>query len=139
MEQPISEGNGAQLRANAPYFFVADINAAVAYYRDVLGFNYERLWGDPPSFCMVYRDGLTIMLKQIGDKSLIRPNGNVAENWDAYVWVRDADVLFDEFSNRKARFAYPVCYQEEYGNREFAVRDLDGYVIAFGHHVPEKK
>lgn len=128
-----------QFQAIAPYFFVADVTKAAAYYRDVLGFSYERLWGDPPSFCMVYRDGLTIMLKQIADKSLIRPNGNVPNSWDAHVWVRDADALFAEFSDRKARIAYSVCYQEEYGNREFAVRDLDGYVIAFGHHIAAKR
>jgi hypothetical protein len=28
--------------------------------------------------------------------------------------------------------------QEEYGNREFAVRDPDGYVIAFGHNIAAK-
>ena len=134
----MGESANAQLRAIAPYFFVADVTKAAAYYRDVLGFKYERLWGEPPSFCMVDRDGLTIMLKQVADKVLIRPNGNVPESWDAYIWVRDADQLFAEFANRKARIAYPVCYQEEYGNREFAVRDLDGYVIAFGHHVPGK-
>ena len=52
---------------------------------------------------------------------------------------RDADAPFAGFSNRKARIAYPVCYQEECGNREFAVRDLDGYVIAFGRHAETKK
>src|SRR2546428_3004028 len=27
------------------------------YYRDKLGFRYERFWNDPPSFCMVKRNG----------------------------------------------------------------------------------
>jgi hypothetical protein len=26
-------------------------------YRDQLGFEYERFWGEPPGFCMVYRRG----------------------------------------------------------------------------------
>lgn len=50
-----SPSNEPQLRAIAPYFFVADIHAAAAYYRDVLGFTIDGLWGDPPSFCMPYR------------------------------------------------------------------------------------
>jgi hypothetical protein len=39
-----------ELLAIAPLFFVADINRAVRYYRDVLGFTIERIWGELPCF-----------------------------------------------------------------------------------------
>ncbi len=131
--------NQPQLHAIAPYFFVADIRTAAAYYRDVLGFTIDNLWGDPPSFCMPYRDGLTVMLKQADDRTRIRPHGSDGCTWDAYVWVRDADALCQEFAAKGARIVYGPEDKAEYGNREFAIYDVDGYLIAFGHNVAAKK
>ena len=31
----------------APYFFVADVVKSANYYRDTLGFSFERFWGEP--------------------------------------------------------------------------------------------
>lgn len=122
----------------APYFLVRDVVKAAEYYRDALGFTVRRYFGDPPSFCMPQRDGVVVMLSQSADPSIIRPNATARadDSWDAYVWVEDADALFAEVAARGARIAYPVCLQEEYGNREFAVFDLDGYRIAFGSTAP---
>ena len=33
----------------APYFIVDDVVTTANYYRDQLGFHYERFWGEPPS------------------------------------------------------------------------------------------
>ena len=49
----------------APYFIVDDVVSTANYYRDKLGFHYERFWNDPPSFCMVKRNGVVIMLAQL--------------------------------------------------------------------------
>ena len=49
----------------APYFIVEHVVATANYYRDKLGFTYDRFWGDPPSFCMVKRGGIVIMLAQV--------------------------------------------------------------------------
>jgi hypothetical protein len=48
----------------APYFIVDDVVATANFYRDRLGFRYERFCGEPPCFTMVGRNGITIMLKQ---------------------------------------------------------------------------
>jgi uncharacterized glyoxalase superfamily protein PhnB len=130
--------NAARVLGIAPYLLVRDVVAAAGYYRDALGFTVRRYFGEPPTFCMPERDGVIVMLSQAGDASVVRPNAKARgdDSWDAYVWVDDADALFAEVSGRGARIAYPVCLQEEYGNREFAVTDLDGYRIAFGSTAP---
>ena len=127
------EQDARQLFGIAPCFLVRDVVAAAEYYRDALGFRIPRFFGDPPSFCMPQRDGVVVMLSR-ADGSLVRPNAAARrdDSWDAYVWVEDADRLYAEVAARGARIAYAPCLQEEYGNREFAVRDLDGYVLAFG-------
>lgn len=80
----------------APYFLVDDVVATANYYRDKLGFSYERFWGEPPCFCMVERSGVVIMLSQVERKGVARPNRLTdpeGEAWDAYVWIEDADAL----------------------------------------------
>ncbi len=125
----------SKLLTHAPYFFVADVVKAHDYYRDVLGFKSDQIWGNPPSFCIPKRDGLNIMLSLQCEPARIIPNGADGETWDAYFWVTDADALFEEFKGKGARVVYAPCNQELYGNREFAVKDLDGYILAFAHAI----
>jgi catechol 2,3-dioxygenase-like lactoylglutathione lyase family enzyme len=40
----------------APYFIVDDVVAAAHFYRDQLGFHYERFFGDPPSAWSAVRE-----------------------------------------------------------------------------------
>ena len=134
---PTAPAIAKQLLGIAPFFLVRDAVKAAEYYRDALGFSYPRFWGEPPCFCMPHRDGLIIMLSQTQDASIIRPNAKARgdESWDAYVWVKDADALYAEVKPRGAIIAYAPVLQEEYGNREFGVRDRDGYLIAFGSNA----
>lgn len=121
----------------APYFIVDDVVATANFYREKLGFHYERFWGDPPAFCMVMRNGITIMLSQLPNKGGMRPNRLAdpdGEAWDAYVWVDDADALYDEFTKKVVKIARQICDQP-YGNRDFDVEDCNGYRLCFGHDI----
>jgi uncharacterized glyoxalase superfamily protein PhnB len=121
----------------APYFLVPDVVAAAHYYRDTLGFSFERFWGEPPSFCMVRRGGIVIMLSEIEDASLVRPNNSANREggaWDAYIWVGDADALHAEFVSKGATIARALCNQE-YGCRDFDILDLNGYRLCFGQDL----
>lgn len=62
----------------------------------------------------------------------ILPNGSQEHCWDAYVWVEGLDELFAEMKANGATIEYEPCIQEDYDMKEFAVRDPDGYVLAFG-------
>jgi predicted enzyme related to lactoylglutathione lyase len=119
----------------APYCVVDDVVATATYYRDQLGFTYERLWGDPPRFCMVFRNGIVIMLAQLETGGAMRPNRLVDPEggaWDAYVWIDDADALHAEFVAKGVKIARGLCDQP-YGCRDFDVEDCNGYRLCFGH------
>jgi predicted enzyme related to lactoylglutathione lyase len=121
----------------APYLIVDDVVATANYYRDRLGFGYERFWGEPPCFCMVRRSGVVIMLSQIGKTGAMRPNRLVdpeGEAWDAYIWIDDADALHTEFKSRQVKITRDVCDQP-YGCRDFDVEDCNGYRLCFGHDI----
>ena len=53
-----------KILAVAPVLLVRNVVESANYFRDKLGFAYDRFWGEPPNFCMVRRDGLTVMLSQ---------------------------------------------------------------------------
>jgi uncharacterized glyoxalase superfamily protein PhnB len=120
----------------APYFIVDDVVATANFYRDKLGFQYERFWGEPPCFAMVYRSGVTIMLSQLEKTGLVRPNSAADPEgegaWDAYVWVDNADALYEEFKGNGVTIARPLCDQM-YGCRDFDIQDCNGYTLCFGH------
>lgn len=125
-------GNRPRVLSSATVFLVADVVRAAEYYRDALGFHFHRFWGDPPAFCMVWRNESCVMLSLIEDAGQIRPVSTVNKAvWDAYFWVDDVDRLFNEFEANGAR-TQSAPSQQPYGVREFVAYDLDGYQLAFG-------
>jgi uncharacterized glyoxalase superfamily protein PhnB len=124
-----------QIRSVSPYFFVSDLVRAAEYYRDKLGFGFDRYWGEPPCFVMVRRDGVQFMLRSGLYGGRPQPNQVLdCDTWDAYVYVRDADRLHAEFAGKGADIVRPP-EDQDYQCRDFEVRDLDGYVLCFGQDI----
>jgi predicted enzyme related to lactoylglutathione lyase len=123
----------------APYFIVDDVVTTANYYRDKLGFHYDRFWGEPPCFCMVARCGVVIMLGQLEKAGVMRPNHTVDPEggaWDAYIWIENADALNAEFKLKGVKITRDICNQP-YGCRDFDVEDCNGYRLCFGHDLEE--
>jgi len=119
-----------------PVFLVDDIVKSAEYYRDVLGFQFERYWGEPPCFCMVRRGETEIFLsgpEQPGGKQM-RPNRSHTEAWDAYFRVSDARALCAEFRSKGANIVREPC-DTFYEMREFEVEDCNGYALCFGQDI----
>ncbi len=120
---------------SAPILLVADVVKSANYYRDKLGFTYDRFWGEPPCFCMPRRDGHIVMLSQVDDPKHIVPHYKVVPNmWNVYFWVDDVEAVYAELKERGATIDYELGVKD-YGVREFGVQDLDGYDIAFGQDL----
>ena len=129
------EGARRNLASISPFFIVNDLQTSIAYYRERLGFQLD--FQGPESdvyYAGVSRDGIGIMLKAITPDVLPCPNHTRHEwaRWDAYIYTRNPDALFDEFSRRGASFVKTLSYIDD-GLWGFEVTDADGYVIAFFH------
>jgi uncharacterized glyoxalase superfamily protein PhnB len=120
------------MRGNSPCLIVEDVVRAHTYYADRLGFRSPRMWGEPPTFCIPEREGLSVMLAQADPGRSVHVNSEHEGRFDVYFWVNDADALYEEFRGSGADV---VCEPEDqvYGMREFQVRDPDGHVLCFGH------
>jgi hypothetical protein len=122
----------AKLTASSAALLVKDVVQAANHYRDAMGFAYERFWGEPPSFVILYRDAMYLMLKQVDDAKHVVPHWTVSDKlWDVCFWVSDVEGLYAEFVRRGAKIDYGLCDQP-YGCREFGTQDLDGHDIGFG-------
>jgi predicted enzyme related to lactoylglutathione lyase len=124
----------------APYFIVDDVVSTANFYRDKLGFHYDRFWHEPPAFCMVKRQGIVIMLAQL-DETPVTKSGRIRPNrradpedgaWDAYIWIEDADALHAEYRAKGVEIVRPPLDQP-YRCRDFEINDHNGYRLCFGH------
>jgi uncharacterized glyoxalase superfamily protein PhnB len=122
----------SQVRAISPFLLVRDVKRAAAYYNDVLGFSVRRFWGEPPMFAIADREGVSVMLRQVKADETFQPNAVLEDCVDAYVSVRDADALHEDYKSKGADIVCPPETQP-YMMREFQVRDPDGHVLIFAH------
>lgn len=129
--------NKSKITGSAPILLVEDVVAAANYYRDKVGFSYERFWGDPPNFCILERNGFHLMLSQVDDSKHIVPHYKVVPYmWNVYFWVDDATKMYEEMKASGAIIDYHLG-EKDYGCLEFGIQDLDGYDIAFGEVLDE--
>lgn len=121
-----------EIAGSAPFFIVRDVRAALAFYRDRLGF--EVTFAEPagePFFGIVSRGGAMILLKGVGVEPLPNHARAAPARWDAYFSVPDPDALAAELESRQVRFSEPLKDTHD-GLRGFELRDADGYVLFFG-------
>jgi catechol 2,3-dioxygenase-like lactoylglutathione lyase family enzyme len=120
----------------APLFIVKNVPAALAFYRDRLGFDitFEGPEPDDIFFGIVQRGAAMIMFKDVGVDPVPNCTRDIKQGiarWDAYLHVPDPDALAAEFSSRDVEFLVPLADTED-GLRGFELRDADGYVLFFG-------
>ncbi len=129
----------AEIAGIAPFFIVRSVPAALAFYRDRLGFNIAFQGPSPDDifFGIVSRDAATIILKHIGVDPVPNYTRDIKQGiarWDAFLNVPDPDALAKEFASRDVEFFTPLAdeYAED-GLRGFEVKDADGYLLFFGY------
>jgi catechol 2,3-dioxygenase-like lactoylglutathione lyase family enzyme len=115
-----------------PFFIVRNLSAALAFYRDKLGFEVMfTAPADDPFFGIVSRDRAMLMLKDVEVDPLPNSQRDPSARWDAYVHVPDPDALAAEFNSRNVEFSKPLKDTHD-GLRGFEITDSDGYVLFFG-------
>ena len=119
-----------------PVLRVADVRAAAAYYVDQLGFScpddsiHEGIGDEGAVYAICRRGDIAVHLGRRREGHEIDP-GAEPNALGAYFEVPDVDALFVELRDRGADIVREPL-DEPYGMRDFSVRDLDGYNLAFG-------
>jgi catechol 2,3-dioxygenase-like lactoylglutathione lyase family enzyme len=119
------------LLAAEPLLFVADINASCEFFTRQLGFQIAFVYGEPPFFGQIVRDGARLNMRKV-----CRPAFDAdfrREEQDALsasITMDDAKPLFLEFQAAGVAF-HQSLRTEPWGARSFIVADPDGNLIAF--------
>lgn len=120
-----------QFLAAEPQLFVADLDRALKFYVDLLGFEIGFSYGDPPFYSQVVRGGARINFRCIDgavfDRSLREREGDVLA---ATVALDVAGPLFEEYRAAGVAF-HQALRTEAWGAETFIVADPDGNLIAF--------
>ena len=120
----------------APLFIVRDVPAALAFYRDRLGFEITFQGPEPNDifFGIVQRDAAVIMFKDVGLDPIPNYTRDIGQGWapwDAYLHVPDPDALAAEFLSRNVELTQPLKDDDD-NLRGFTLKDAGGYVLFFG-------
>jgi catechol 2,3-dioxygenase-like lactoylglutathione lyase family enzyme len=118
------------LLAAEPQLFVTDVGAACEFYTKKLGFIVAFIYGEPPFYGQVFRDGARLNIRHL-DQPAINPELRDREHLlSASITVDDANRLFLEFQTAGVLF-HQTLKTEPWGARTFVVRDPDGNLILF--------
>jgi catechol 2,3-dioxygenase-like lactoylglutathione lyase family enzyme len=121
------------LVAAEPQLFVADIKASCDFFAQRLGFAIVFVYGEPPFYAQVKRDGARLNLRCV-DAPVIDPALRDRESLlSAAITVAAADEikrLFLELQSAGVAF-HQTLKQEPWGARDFIVKDPDGNLLLF--------
>ncbi|SEO52993.1 VOC family protein [Paenibacillus sp. OV219] len=118
----------ARIENSLTVLLVSDFEKSKKYYEEALGCEVNEFWAIRDNF------GLGFKLIQAQDPGDVRPNKGT---WNTYAYVQtheELDALYEEFKSSDAIIvSEPVVTEHDWGAwKDFAVQDLDGYVIGFG-------
>ncbi len=123
----------ATLVAAEPQLFVADIKVALDFFTQKLGFSIVFMYGEPPFYAQVKRDGAALNLRCV-DRPVIDPALRDKESLlSAAMTVATAEEikqLFLEFQSAGVEFNQTLK-REPWGAKDFIVKDPDGNLLLF--------
>jgi len=129
MTTPIPTPPQVYCERHHPSLCVADVAAALEFYTTKLGFTLGFTWGEPPTIAGVNLGQGEAQVQVFLERGTPNPQG-----CSVYFVVGNADELY-EF-HRAAGVEIVVAPEDrEYELRDYAVRDLNGYRLSFGHYI----
>jgi uncharacterized glyoxalase superfamily protein PhnB len=129
-----SELPAPRLRIAFPQLLVADVQRAADFYVEKLGFSIAYLYGEPPFYGLVTRDGVGLNLRSVPSllfDQTVRERESVLS---ANIVVENVKALFLELQGRGVDFAQQLK-EQPWGATDFIVRDLAGNLLCFANPV----
>jgi catechol 2,3-dioxygenase-like lactoylglutathione lyase family enzyme len=117
-----SDAAKPRFEAVTPRIPVQDVEEALTFYRNQLGFDLGWKWGAPVTHANVCRDSISL--------DLIAVPAARRGTAMAYIQVSGVDAYYSELRARGVRLS--ELGDREYGMRDFEVVDPDGNRLAFG-------
>jgi len=116
-----------KMKGPMPVLYVTDIEQSLRFYCNVLGFR-----------CVNRLDGWASLRLDQAEIMLSLPNEHLPFEkpiftGSLYFHTEGVDALWEQLRD-KAAIVYPI-ENFDYGMREFAIRDGNGYLLQFGQEI----
>ena len=113
---------------------VRDVRKTVDFFVDVLGFE-ERFVSDDQGFAIVVHGEAALHFVKAQDTDSLKATAN---HFSIYLWVKQVDALYEVLKPKlealpEGRVRAP--FTQDYGMREFHVKDPDGCLLLFGEEA----
>jgi len=128
----IAVDRATHLTGIAPQFLVDDLDRAIGYYCDKLGFELDFKYES--FYAAVTGDGLAIHLKCAPKLGTEREYRKQNKHLDAYISVAGIRGLFSELEMRGAQVIKPL-EERPWACVDFYVEDPDGYILCFSEQT----
>jgi catechol 2,3-dioxygenase-like lactoylglutathione lyase family enzyme len=122
------------LCAAYPMIFVADVTKAADYYRNKLGFKVAYLYGDPPFYGMMTRDGAGLHFRHVCKNPVDRTEDDLLAT---AIPVKGVKALFLEFKKKGVEF-HQTLKAQPWGSTDFIVKDIDGNLLCFASALEKR-
>lgn len=115
----------------APTFLVSDVGETIRWYEQKLGFAAHPFPRSPPyTFASVCRDGVEIMFQRLpGYQKPDFYGSRTGGVWDAYLRIEGVRELYEAVKDKVE--IKMTLRRQPYGDWEFEVKDLNGYILVF--------
>jgi uncharacterized glyoxalase superfamily protein PhnB len=120
---------GIRIKSFAPQLLVDDLDRAMAFYRDVLGFSFAPPWQG--FYAIGERDSFAVHLKCAPKTAAERAHRRQENHLDIYAEVAGVRALYEECRAKGVTIIKPI-ERTPWGTSDFYLVDPDGYILAFG-------
>ncbi len=120
-----------KFKSLTPILFTAELEATIGFYTSILGFTLDEL-NQERGLCNLTKDKVSIMFATPSQHILFdgpKLSGSI------YIYTEEIDTLWAKLQD-KATIFFPI-ENFEYGMREFAILDNNGYILQFGKEIEE--
>ena len=120
-----------------PVIATADVRATVTYYTNVLGFTEHFIFGDPPVYGGVERDGVLLYIAQDAELASALKRGTGLHP-ELFLWVHDIDAVFEEHKRRGAKIFEDIS-DRAWDARQYVIEDPNGYHLKIAEPLDEEE
>jgi len=125
-----------KFKDSVPVIPTADIRSTVDHYARVLGFQEHFVFGEPPVYAGVERDGVLLYITH--DPRLAAQLRSSDLHPEIFHWVQDVDAVFADHRQRGARIIEEVS-DRPWDARQYVVEDPNGYRLKIAEPIDERQ
>jgi uncharacterized glyoxalase superfamily protein PhnB len=119
-----------------PFLPVSDLQETIAYYRDTLGFTDEWFWENTDAG--ISRDDMHLLFSRNPSFVEAIKAGGGERGLEIMWFVENVDDIYAELQEKGVSIAAEL-QEEDWGVKEFAFKDINGYYIRVAEGLEEEE